>query len=89
MSKKLKVGLVARADNSGLGILSWDLSKNLNFDKIMVVSAEYPTDFERYDEEKTTICDRGIPSLYEIKTFLKVWMSSLHSKLHIIGIFIK
>jgi hypothetical protein len=71
MSKKLKVGLVARADNSGLGILSWDLSKNLDFDKIMVVSAEYPTDCERYDEEKTTICDRGIPSLYEIKTFLE------------------
>jgi len=70
MSKKLKVGLLARADNSGLGILSWDLNKNLDFEKVMIVTNEYPIDLERYDEKKTTICDRGIPSLQEIKAFL-------------------
>lgn len=36
--KNMTIGLIARADNSGLGTLSWEFAKHINFDEIKLVS---------------------------------------------------
>ena len=65
-----KIGLIARADNSGLGRLSWDFYKHLPISKVLVVSNNVYQIFpERFPEAK--ICKSGIPDLEEIDEFLK------------------
>ena len=71
MSKKLKIGFIARADNSGLGVLSYDFYKNLDFYKVLVVSAQYECRYERYDPNHTVICDKGVPTMQEARDFIK------------------
>lgn len=70
-NKNIRIGLVARADNSGLGVLSYDFYKHLPIHKTLVVTSQFEQMFERYDTRKDAcICERGIPSNEEISEFL-------------------
>ena len=70
MKNKIRIGLVARADNSGLGTLSKSFYKNLPIDKVLLVQNNvYPIDPATYKDP--IVCERGIPSLEEIREFLK------------------
>jgi len=71
MKNQIKIGLVARADNSGLGTLSRSFYKNLLIDKVLVVyNNAYPFEPEIY--QNPIVCQHGMaPSLEEIKEFLK------------------
>lgn len=73
MSKKtnIKIGLVARADNSGLGTLSYDLYRHLPIHKVLIASSQYPQYFERFDEAHRIISARGIPSKEECLEFIE------------------
>ncbi len=47
----MKVGLIARADDRGLGILSWEWYRHMHPDRVLVVDAEdpnHPTHLDRY-----------------------------------------
>lgn len=66
----MKIGLVARADNSGLGILSEAFYKHLPIAKVMVVANNvYEIHPERFPG--ALICKIGTPDLEEIGEFLK------------------
>jgi len=66
----MRIGLIARADMSGLGVLSQAFYKHLPFDKIMVVSNNvYPSRPEIYKDP--IVCKIGTPDLEEIDEFLK------------------
>jgi len=67
--KDLKIGLVARCDNSGLGTLSQDFYKHLPISKTLVVQTNYENYPERF--KGGIVCERGIPSLEEIEEFLE------------------
>lgn len=80
----MKIGMICRADNSGLGTLSWEFSRHLKPEKIVIVqSGRLPNYFERYKdfnhkiipahrgftiEEMGWITD-GIDVLLSIETF--------------------
>ena len=64
----MKIGLVARMDNGGLGILSWNLYKHLPISKVLVVPSTYQNFPERFPN--ALICSKTIPTLDEIKEFL-------------------
>jgi len=71
MAKIPKLGLIARADDSGLGRLSQDFFNHLPIHKVMIVYNNiydiYP---ERYPDD-SLICRRGKPDLEEIDVFLR------------------
>ena len=70
MEKTPKIGLVVRADNSGLGTLSKSFYKNLPISKVLLVQNNvYEIDPTIYKDP--IVCERGIPSLDEIREFLK------------------
>ncbi len=72
--KDLKIGLIARADNSGLGTLSRQFYKHLKdyIAKVMIVwNGVYEYYPERFPEEISYVCKRGVPDLEEIDNFLK------------------
>lgn len=69
--KDLKIGLIARADDSGLGTLCWEFYNHLPFFKVLIVyNTEYKVNPERFGENPV-VTKRGVPDLEEIDEFLK------------------
>ena len=59
-AKKIKIGLIARADNTGIGVQTWEFYRHMKPDKTLVVdisalnqNKQYP---ERFDGEGVTFC---------------------------------
>lgn len=69
MEKKIRLGLVARCDDSGLGSLSQDFYKYLEPDKVLSVYGRYNNHPERFPS--AIICNQGMPNLKDIQNFLK------------------
>lgn len=72
MDKKTKIpkiGLIARCDNGGLGIMSHDFYRNLPIEKALVVLSQYENFPSRFKDEY--VCERGAPMLSEIDDFLE------------------
>lgn len=70
----MKIGLIARADNSGLGMQTWEFYKHMHPYRTMVVdisrlngNKQY---YERYTNDDTTMFIKGFPSPREIDAFL-------------------
>ena len=65
----MKIGLIARCDNSGLGRLSLDFYEHLSFDKMMVIIHPSYTNYpDRFPRGLT--CEYTSPTLEEIDKFL-------------------
>ncbi len=69
----MRIGLVARADNSGLGMQTWEFYNHMHPHKTLVVdmsahngNKQYP---ERYPERAVTA--HGIPTIGDVKEFLQ------------------
>lgn len=74
IEQNCRIGLVARCDDSGLGIMSLDLFKNFIIEKTLVVTGSYENHYERYQEfenSEAIICEFGTPMIEEINYFLK------------------
>jgi len=73
MAKDIKIGLIARADKTGLGVQSWELYRHISFDKVLIVDLEelnsYPSDYSLYLTKNCEIC-KGIPTDDQINRFL-------------------
>lgn len=55
----MKLGFIARADNSGLGTMSWEFSRHLPFEKILVVkNGVYAIFTERFPRARVVHKDR-------------------------------
>lgn len=67
--QEIKLGLVCRADNSGLGSLSQDFYKHLNPAKVLIIYGGYENHPERFSNG--IICNSGMPTLDQIDEFLK------------------
>lgn len=66
--QKIRLGLVARCDDSGLGTLSQDFFNYLNPDKVLTVYGRYNNHPERFPN--AIICNQGMPTLEHIEQFL-------------------
>lgn len=67
----MNLGIIARADNSGLGIMSKQYIENLKINKILVISfANKKTDFNRFPNA-TYLPEDKLPSDDCIRSFLK------------------
>jgi len=69
MSKEIKIGLVARCDNSGLGTLARDFYNNLPVEKSLLVLSRYQNDTSLF--RNSIISERGVPTLEEVDRFLE------------------
>lgn len=69
MEKNFRLGLVCRADDSGLGSLSQDFYKYLQPEKVLTIYGKYSNHPERFPG--AIICNQGLPSLQQIKDFIK------------------
>ena len=68
----IRIGLIARADATGLGNQSQDWFYNLpNITKVLVVWGELPFDPNVYQEKETIVAEQGMPSIDELKKFIK------------------
>ena len=75
----MRLGLVARADNSGLGIQSWEFARHMNPDKVMVINLDFLANdaehcnkrafLDRYRGE-VTVLNKVTPEPHEIEDFL-------------------
>lgn len=68
----MRLGLVARADNTGLGIQTWEFYKHMKPDKTMVVDISHLNGninhFERYPDAQVV---KGFPKSHNINEFLQ------------------
>lgn len=74
LEQKVRIGIVARVDNGGLGIMTLDFFKNFFVEKVLTITASYQNDYQRYEGWEGTeqiICQRGAPTLEEIDRFLE------------------
>jgi len=72
MSKDIRIGLVARADATGLGNQSQDWVNNLPaISKILLVWGELPFSPNEFEGREVIIAEQGMPSVEEIKNFIK------------------
>ena len=70
MSKKLKIGLIARCDNGGLGRLSQDFYENLPIHRVMALTVrDRENHLDRFPGAINP--EKGVPSLEEIDAFLE------------------
>jgi len=70
--KNIRIGLIARADATGLGNQSQDWVSNLpNISKVLVVWGELPFDPNVYQDKETIVAEQGMPSIEELKKFVK------------------
>lgn len=71
MGTSLRVALIARCDNSGLGTLSWEFARHLRPDKVLLVeNGVFQTFPERYKNFKT----RRVPARGSIAPELMQWL---------------
>lgn len=74
LEQKVKIGIVARCDWGGLGIMTLDFFRNFYVSKVLTITASYKADYQRYEGYEGTeqiICMRGAPTLEEIDMFLE------------------
>src|SRR6185369_2430861 len=71
----MKLGLIARADNSGLGMQTWEFFRHMKPDRTMVVdiskfnqNRQYP---ERYANDDNVVTVKGFPDDWIVDVFLK------------------
>jgi len=64
----MRIGLIARCDNTGLGNMSWEYYRQLKIDEVLLVKASYANFPERYSDYE--IYDREAPSIELLKRFL-------------------
>jgi len=69
MQKEIRLGLIARCDDGGLGSLSQDFYKYLNPTKVLIIYGGYENHPERFPNG--IICNAGMPNLEQIDEFLK------------------
>lgn len=72
--QNVRIGIIARCDNSGLGVMTFDFFRNLVVSKVLLISASYENYHDRFDGyEGTQVikCARGMPALEEIDLFLE------------------
>lgn len=56
----MKLGFIARADNSGLGSMSWEFTEHMKPEKVLIVeNGAYRTFPERFSEFKTKVVHRA------------------------------
>lgn len=69
----MKIGLIARADNTGIGIQTWEFFRHMKPDKTLVVDISFlnknPQFRDRYPGEGVTFC--GWPQRSDFATFLE------------------
>ena len=53
LEQNVRIGIVARCDNGGLGVMTFDFFRNLMVEKVLVISASY----ENYHDR--TSCDNA------------------------------
>jgi hypothetical protein len=56
----MKIGLIARAENRGLGILTWEIARHLVPDRVLLIdmgplARGFPMHHDRYDLSRTTL----------------------------------
>lgn len=74
LHQKVRIGIIARCDNGGLGIMAFDFFRNVMVEKVLVISSSYENYHDRFDGYVGTrpiICSRGMPALDEIDDFLE------------------
>ena len=71
----MRLGIIARSDNTGLGNQTMELVKMLNPDKILLINSsffnenqQHPEWYKDYNATQTT---HGMPTIREIRTFLE------------------
>lgn len=72
--QNFRCGIVAKCDNSGLGVLAFDFFRNFMVEKVLTVTGAYQSYYDRYEGYGGTtqiICERSSPSLEEIDKFLE------------------
>jgi len=68
-NKRIKIGIIARCDNSGLGRMALDFYNNLPVEKVLIIKASYQNYPERF--ANGVDCLMGSPTLEEIDRFLE------------------
>lgn len=74
----MKLGLIARADDRGLGIMCWELARHMHTDRVLVVRepvAEgrgFPPHLDRYPGAQTVTYDAGLD-----ETTVRDWLAGL------------
>jgi len=72
MKNDIRIGLIARADATGLGNQTQDWVNNLpQITKLLLVWGELPFDPNVFQDKETIVCKQGMPSIEEIKDFVK------------------
>lgn len=69
--KEIRIGMVVRADATGLGNQSQDWVMNLPIKKVLIAWGEKPANPEIYSHLENRICEMGTPNLDEIDWLLK------------------
>lgn len=68
------LGIIVRADDSGLGYQTWALARMLNPDKVLIIDGTpfngFRQHFERYNAFKDVTIVKGIPTIKDIRPFL-------------------
>lgn len=71
MKETIRVGMVVRADATGLGNQSQDWVAQLPIAKVLVIWGQKEASPEIYKGLEMKICEYGVPNLEEIEWFLK------------------
>lgn len=72
--QNFRLGIVARCDNSGLGVMAFDFFRNFIVEKVLTVSGSYQNYYDRFEGYGGTqqiICAQHTPTIEEIENFLK------------------
>lgn len=72
--QNFRMGIVARCDNSGLGVMTFDFFRNFLVEKVLTVAGAYQNYFDRYQGYAGTaqiICAQHSPTIEEIDLFLE------------------
>ena len=71
MKDTIRIGMVVRADFTGLGNQSQDWVSQLPIAKVLVVWGQKQTSPEIFKNLEMKVCEQQVPSLEEIDWFLK------------------
>lgn len=70
----MTVGLIARADNSGLGTMSWEFTRHIDFDQVKIISNGrykiFPERFKNIVSELKTDITLAIETPYDLKNWI-------------------
>src|SRR5437588_13058307 len=68
-----RLGIIARCDNTGLGVMTVDFFRNLMVQKVLVVPGALENHLDRFANRPgvSVICSTRVPTLGEINRFLE------------------